>query len=524
MYQRHLTTWPLEWYHPSPGVAASIAPRVATASNGVVHGAVAMWVRAGWRRRIRAVVGLALLAGLAGAVVLTAVAGARRTSTSFQRFARESSSADVVIDVGAVDPEIVDQIAQLAMVDGSGAVTVVFALVEGVETDLAIWAPRDGRIGVEIERDRVLRGRLPDPASVTEVAVSESAAEIVGADVGDDIEIGTMTPEQVMNEEYFPALGPRLHMQVVGVVRTSDDLVSSGDGGFHVSQAFLDTVHGQVDEWTTYLLVDLADGATAADFQAAVGELVPSGQEYAITSSEVRSKPARGTISAIASGLAVFAAVAALAAMVAVGQAVGRHVINAQHDEETLGMLGVTPAGRRAALVALTLPIAVGGAVLAATGAWLASPLMPVGLARKAEPHPGLDADWAVLGVGGISVALVVFVSAMVTAAWITRARRVAAFATRALGRCRRDLPSRRRSSRRQRGTSGARPPSTGAAGAIGDSRGRRGDPRNRRRADVLGKPRPPDHHTSPMGVWMGSAAQLQLQQRRRRGRTDRHR
>jgi hypothetical protein len=385
-----------------------------------------MWVRAGWRRRVRALVGLALLAGLAGAVVLTAVAGARRTATSFQRFARESLSADLVIDVGAVDPEIVDKITRLPMVDGSGAATVVFALVDGVEADLAIWAPRDDRIGVDIERDRVLRGRLPDPASVTEAVVTESAAEIVGADVGDEIEIGTMTPEQVMNEEYSPALGPRLHMQIVGVVRTPDDLASSGEGGFRVSQAFLDTVHGQVDEWTTYLMVELADGATDADFQAAVGELVPPGQEYAITSSEVRSKPARGTISAIASGLAVFASVAALAAMVAVGQAVGRHVINAQHDEETLGMLGVTPAGRRLALVALTLPIAVGGGVLAAIGAWLASPVMPVGLARKAEPHPGLDTDWAVLGVGAISVAVVVVVSAMVTAAWMTRPRRVA--------------------------------------------------------------------------------------------------
>ena len=58
----------------------------------------------------------------------------------------------MVADLGAVDPEIVDEIAHLPMVDTSGSFTVVFALVEGVEADLGIWIPRDDRMGVEIER------------------------------------------------------------------------------------------------------------------------------------------------------------------------------------------------------------------------------------------------------------------------------------------------------------------------------------------------------------------------------------
>ena len=232
----------------------------------------------------------------------------------------------------------------------------MFALVEGVETDLAIWAPRDARIGTQIERDRVLRGRRPDPASLTEVVVSETTAAIVGVDVGDEISIATLTPEQVRNEEYFPPLGPRLQVHVVGVVRDLDDLISINEGGFIASRAFLDTVHGKVDEWTTYLAVGLTEGATPDDFEAAVAALVPSGQEYETVSYEVRSKAARGTISSIASGLAVFALVAALAAVVAVGQAVGRHLMSAHDDEVVLGQLGVTPTGRRVALVLLTLP------------------------------------------------------------------------------------------------------------------------------------------------------------------------
>ena len=200
-------------------------------------------------------------------MVLIAVAGARRTATSFERLAGDSRSADVLADVGAVDPAIVEQITQLPMVEVSGAVTIVFAIVDGVETDLAIWAPRDARIGTQIERDRIIRGRRPDPGSLDEVIVNEKTVEILGVDVGDEISIATMTPEQVRNEEYFPPRGPRLRVDVVGVVRGPSDLVPSAEGGFITSPAFLDSVHGQVDEWTTYLAVGLHEGATVADFE-----------------------------------------------------------------------------------------------------------------------------------------------------------------------------------------------------------------------------------------------------------------
>jgi electron-transferring-flavoprotein dehydrogenase len=56
----------------------------------------------------------------------------------------------------------------------------VFALVDGVEADLGIWIPRDDRVGVEVERFRVLRGRTPDPDRPEEVVVNEVAAALAG--------------------------------------------------------------------------------------------------------------------------------------------------------------------------------------------------------------------------------------------------------------------------------------------------------------------------------------------------------
>ena len=142
---------------------------------------------ADWRRRYRPMLLLVLFVGIAGSVALTADAGARRTATSLERFADELRPADVVIDVGALDGPVIRELAGSAMVDVWGAYTIVFAIVDGVESDLAIWAPRDDRIGVDVERTRLLRGRLPDPTRADEMAVNEMAAGVAarcGADWG----------------------------------------------------------------------------------------------------------------------------------------------------------------------------------------------------------------------------------------------------------------------------------------------------------------------------------------------------
>ena len=114
---------------------------------------------------------------------------------------------------------------------------------------------------------------------------------------------------------------------------------------------------------------------------------------------------------------------AAVAAIVAVGQAVGRHVAGAQADAGILHGLGITNSGRSVALVLMAVPIAVGGAVVAVVGAWLASPIMPMGLARRAEPDPGLTLDGLVLVGGGLAIVVVVLLAATLATAWMARAR-----------------------------------------------------------------------------------------------------
>ncbi len=63
--------------------------------------------------------------------------------------------------------------------------------------------------------------------------------------------------------------------------------------------------------------------------------------------------------------------------------------------------------------------IATTGAVLAAVGALLASPSFPIGVARRADPDPGLHIDWTVLAIVLPVLVAVVFVTAGI-AAWRT--------------------------------------------------------------------------------------------------------
>ena len=409
--------------HRLAGAAADLAASARVLSNVRVNAAVWLWARANWRRRQGAIVGLVLLTGFAGAVVLMVAAGARRTATSLERLSTETRSADVAVDVGNVDAATIQHIGELPIVADSGAFSIVFALVDGVEADLGLWIPHDEQIGVTVERDRLVRGRRPRPDQNDEVTINELAAELAGVDAGDDITIATLSPEQVADEDYFPPRGPELRLHIVGVTRGPSDLIERGEAAFVASPALADTVAGRADVFTTFLAVRLVPGNTVAQFDDAVHRLVGTAQDLDSLSFDVRTEPARGAISALAAGLAIFGIVAATASIALVGQAVGRHLWSAAGDQDVLGAIGMARSARVRGLVLLVVPIAVGGAALAVIGAVVASPTMPIGLARRAEPDPGFDVDGWVVALGFVAVAAVVVVSAALVGWLITRDR-----------------------------------------------------------------------------------------------------
>ena len=95
--------------------------------------------------------------------------------------------------------------------------------------------------------------------------------------------------------------------------------------------------------------------------------------------------------------LAAFAVLAGLIALAVIGQLLSRQLALDAAEFPVLRAIGAT----RASLVALSLArlaiVTLAGGVIAVAVAIAASPLMPIGPARLAEPHPGVEVNLAIL-------------------------------------------------------------------------------------------------------------------------------
>ena len=101
----------------------------------------------------------------------------------------------------------------------------------------------------------------------------------------------------------------------------------------------------------------------------------------------------------------VFAGVAALAGLVAITIVLSREISLGAIDQTTQSALGLTRRQRVAVSGFQAVPIALGGGLFAVVVAAAASPLFPIGVARRAEPDPGLRIDTPVLALGTVAVA-----------------------------------------------------------------------------------------------------------------------
>src|SRR5436309_1001859 len=82
----------------------------------------------------------------------------------------------------------------------------------------------------------------------------------------------------------------------------------------------------------------------------------------------------------------------------AIAQLVARRLFLGAADNGTLRALGMSRSQLLATEIAQVSATATLGGLLALLVAVLASPTMPIGPARVAEPHPGVALDWPVLG------------------------------------------------------------------------------------------------------------------------------
>ncbi len=399
-------------------------------------------LRSEWRRRRASLLALTLLVALVGSVVLATVAGSRRTRSSMERLDEVTRSVSATAVLAGDSLVLADDVLAMPEVEvGDRAYTVFVVPPDGyLPTAVSV----DGQLGQTLQRDRVVRGRRARPTSPYEITLSEPLAARFELDVGGTLPIflpdrryvsclfGEAPEEDAACVELDAFLsqqppdssrieGEEVELEVVGVTRGIGDVAARSDDLvlLLLTPAFRDA-HADADLQPA-VFVRLRDGVTIEQFERALQDVVPNDAFADFFESSGVLAALDSTVSVLANGLLAFGAVAALAGVVAVAQAMARQAAVSAEERVALRSLGATRRTRAIdALAPLTI-VAVAGAVLSLTGAWLLSPIMPIGIARRAEPAPGFLFDAPVLLLGGLSVALIVLGAAAIAAAWVVR-------------------------------------------------------------------------------------------------------
>jgi putative ABC transport system permease protein len=380
-----------------------------------------LWLalRSDLRRKWRALVSLALLLGLAGGVVLTAAAGARRTDTAYQRLLDWANAAQLDVLPGAVVPSYFAALTRLPQVTAmSSAIQYNLGLpVSGSEfpdTQLEAFASPDDTLGVSVDRVKILRGAMFDPGVANQVVIDPELAAMEHLRPGSVLRM-TGIPYNGAAQGAQPdmSLAFPLYFRVTGIALFDDQVVPAtvtnqqprilltpafSRTGAAGSIVYLPTAGLRLRPGTSPALVAAQARTLVKPYPAAQPiDTVNLADEVAATQRAIRPQ---------AVALAVFAGLAGLISLAVLGQLLARQLALDSAEFPILRAVGMTRGSLLALAMARLALVTVAGAAIAVAIAVAASPLMPIGSARLAEPDPGVEVNVALLGAGFAVIAL----------------------------------------------------------------------------------------------------------------------
>ena len=380
--------------------------------------------RATFARQLTGYLTVVLLIGLIGGIAMAAVAGARRTQSSYPNFLASTNPSALTMAVYSIGLSSTKKSfpLQSKISHLPGVKKVVSAIAPPVVVLAANGAPRLSSLsnittvgslnGMLLTQDKlaISTGRAANPKRANEIVMSAGAARILGVHVGQIVPMGFYTQAQ-QNQSGFgtPREKPRLKVlaRLVGIAVLNTQLVQDD-----VDQTFgtvildpalmrrlhrlapgslptaiygiqLDQVHSNIAEVERELIGVVPHGAT---YEFHVTSSVTSQVELAIKPESV--------------ALGAFGVIAALVCLVLAAQAISRHLRRGDVDRRIMRALGTSPAAEIIEDLIGVLFAVVLGTVLAVALATSLSPLAPLGPVRPVYPGGGIVLDWTVLGLG----------------------------------------------------------------------------------------------------------------------------
>lgn len=407
-------------------------------------------LRAGWRTLLL----LVLVVGIGGGTALAALAGARRTDGAVGQFVASSRPDTGGFISGSVtNPPLTpgqpassllpDRSAQrvLALPQVAAWFRAPFLYVTpnrtGGPSTLTAIGFLDSALFRTTDRPLVLAGHLPAPSAPFEASVNEYAAKARHLHVGSRLPLYAYSLSQVGSGSLTGATnlgaqvpaGPSFTVRVTAIVRSPQEVDAvrpladrqgvpfESQQNVYLTPAFVQRYaaalgtpvsqlpdvnlfavrlrHGQAD-WLSF--ADAAQGVAGNSIFLSAGNTM---QMHKAAASAQRG------IHLVVVALIAFGVLVALLTVVLAGQVLTRQVAQEASDYAVMRSMGARPSQVVALASLRPAVVGLGGAALAIAVAWLASPIMPIGLARQAEIHPGLSFDLVILLLGGVGLALI---------------------------------------------------------------------------------------------------------------------
>ena len=383
-------------------------------------------MRQRWTGWVSIVVLIALLGGLS----MAAIAGARRTQSSFTTFLASTNPSQLRLGTDVYDPAIgfntgfddarelqIAHLPHVRKVESAVLLNVVPYLVRNEvspngephaddPTGLNTLGSVDG-LYFDEDRVTVTKGRMPNPDRPDEVLVQASQSS--GVHIGQRIAFGVYSNAQESQSGFTTSSAPyrRVVVTVVGFGASNDAVVADSvdeSGSFLIlfTPAFTNQFLTCCAKATPDTGVQVVGGAsTVAKVESEIEGIWPKGAGTpSFYVSSVTEAKAERAVKPESIALGLFGLIAALAALFIVGQTIGRELRRAAVDKPAMRALGAsTLMSVSDGLIGLAASIAL-GSVLAVGVAYVLSPIAPIGLVRPFYPGAGLAFDWTVLGIG----------------------------------------------------------------------------------------------------------------------------
>ena len=362
----------------------------------------AIWlgVRAEARLRWRAWLSMVLLIGVLGGIVTAAVAGAQRTDNAYSRFLRANHGASYLVedfvpnsDAAVLDPAAVAAQPSVAEADSFR----VFGPVTDIGYNL-VAAPDGRAFGTGLNQPKVLQGRLPDPARPDEAVADFTLPH---TRIGQHVRVPLV--RSVHGDTHRPDLAGRplwAVFTVVGIVAAPGQFPPFAansyfnEPNYYLTPAFYRAHRTSVAAYE-FSLARLRPGQTASAQRQL--EALGRGRQVAVQPLAEQARDVNRSIHLVALALWLLAGLLAVVAVLVIGQLLARQIALDATDYPVLRALGMTRRQLAGLAVLRCVIIGVAGGVLAAGVAIALSPLTPIGVARTAEPAPGLAYDVPVL-------------------------------------------------------------------------------------------------------------------------------